>query len=84
MSLEELYTQNLLQRRDESPPSVDLSVGPLSGFTINDYAPANAVEQQYERASMRVWTEPQLPNEVISSAELTSPLLPDAAGKVAF
>ncbi|XP_053780462.1 multiple PDZ domain protein isoform X2 [Desmodus rotundus] len=81
MSLEELYTQNLLQRRDESPPSVDLSVGPLSGFTINDYAPANAVEQQYERASMRVWTEPQLPNEVISSAELTSPLLPDAAGK---
>ncbi|KAF6125823.1 multiple PDZ domain crumbs cell polarity complex component [Phyllostomus discolor] len=81
MSLEELYTQSLLQRQGESPPSGDLSMRPVSGFTINDYAPANAIEQQYECENLRVWTESHLPNEVISSAELISPLLPDSAGK---
>ncbi|XP_032490892.1 multiple PDZ domain protein isoform X4 [Phocoena sinus] len=81
MSLEELYAQNLLQRRDESPPSVDLSMGTASGFTINDYTPANAIEQQYGCDNTRVWTEPHRPNEVISSAELTSPVLTDSAGK---
>ncbi|KAM5331378.1 multiple PDZ domain protein isoform 2-T4 [Glossophaga mutica] len=81
MSLEELYTQSLLQRQDESPLSADLSVRPVSGFTINDYVPANAIEQQYECENLRVWTESHLPNEVISSAELTSPLLPDPTGK---
>ncbi|KAF5912793.1 hypothetical protein HPG69_007783 [Diceros bicornis minor] len=80
MSLEELYAQNLLQRQDESPPSVDLSMGPTSGFTINDYTPANAVERQYECENTRAWTDSHLPNEVISSGELTS-VLPDAAGK---
>ncbi|XP_070446263.1 multiple PDZ domain protein isoform X8 [Equus przewalskii] len=80
MSLEELYAQNLLQRQDESPPSVDLSMGPASGFTINDYTPANAVEQQYECENTGAWTDSHLPNEVISSAELTS-VLPDATGK---
>lgn len=84
MSLEELYTQSLLQRQDENPPSGDLSMRPVSGFTINDYAPANAIEQQYECENLRVWTESYLPNEVISSAELTSPLLPDSTGKVMF
>ncbi|XP_066224269.1 multiple PDZ domain protein isoform X2 [Saccopteryx leptura] len=79
MSLEELYTQNLLQRQDESPPSVDLSIGPASGFTINDYTPPT--EQQYGCENTRVWTESHLPNEVLSSAELTSPLLPESAGK---
>ncbi|XP_066897610.1 multiple PDZ domain protein isoform X20 [Kogia breviceps] len=80
MSLEELYAQNLLQRRDESPPSVDLSMGTASGFTINDYTPANAIEQQYGCDNTRVWTEPHRPNEVISSAELSS-VLTDSAGK---
>nr|XP_030733030.1 multiple PDZ domain protein isoform X3 [Globicephala melas] len=81
MSLEELYAQNLLQRRDESPPSVDLSMGTASGFTINDYTPANAIDQQYGCDNTRVWTEPHRPNEVISSAELSSPVLTDSAGK---
>ncbi|XP_059958110.1 multiple PDZ domain protein isoform X7 [Mesoplodon densirostris] len=81
MSLEELYAQNLLQRRDESPPSVDLSMGTASGFTINDYTPANAVEQQYGCDNTRVWTEPHRPNEVISSAELSSPVPTDSGGK---
>lgn len=83
VSLEELYTQNLLQRQNESPPSVDLNMGPASGFTINDYIPANAIEQQFECENTRAWTESHLPNEVISNAELTS-LLPDSTGKVTF
>ncbi|KAB1280556.1 Multiple PDZ domain protein, partial [Camelus dromedarius] len=81
MSLEELYAQNLLQRQDESPPSVDLNMGTASGFTVNDYTPANAVEQQYECENTRGWTESHLPNEVIASAELSSPVLTDSPGK---
>ncbi|XP_077918447.1 multiple PDZ domain protein isoform X9 [Halichoerus grypus] len=81
MSLEELYTQNLLQRQDESPSSVDLSMGPASGFTVNDYTPANAIEQPYKCENTRTWAESHLPNEMISSAELTSPMLPDSTGK---
>ncbi|XP_060265443.1 multiple PDZ domain protein isoform X5 [Ovis aries] len=81
MSLEELYAQNLLQRQDESAPSVDLSMGPASGFTMNDYTPANAIEQHYECDSLRAWTESHLPNEVASSAELNSPVLTDSTGK---
>ncbi|XP_053512269.1 multiple PDZ domain protein isoform X1 [Artibeus jamaicensis] len=81
MSLEELYTQSLLQRQDESPPLGDLSMRPASGFTINDYAPANAIEQQYGCENLRVWAESHLPNDVIASAALTSPLLPDPSGK---
>ncbi|XP_038514684.1 multiple PDZ domain protein isoform X13 [Canis lupus familiaris] len=81
MSLEELYTQNLLQRQDESPSSVDLSMAPASGFTVNDYTPANAIEQQYKCENTRTWAESHLPNEIISSAELTSPVLPDSTGK---
>nr|XP_014973183.2 multiple PDZ domain protein isoform X8 [Macaca mulatta] len=80
MSLEELYTQNLLQRQDENIPLVDISMGSASGFTINDYTPANAIEQQYECENTIVWTESHLPSEVISSAELPS-VLPDSAGK---
>lgn len=80
MSLEELYTQNLLQRQDENTPLVDISLGSASGFTINDYTPANAIEQQYECENTIVWTESHLPSEVISSAELPS-VLPDSAGK---
>ncbi|XP_031789918.1 multiple PDZ domain protein isoform X7 [Piliocolobus tephrosceles] len=80
MSLEDLYTQNLLQRQDENTPLVDISMGSASGFTINDYTPANAVEQQYECENTIVWTESHLPSEVISSAELPS-VLPNSAGK---
>uniref|UniRef100_A0A8C9A524 Multiple PDZ domain protein n=1 Tax=Prolemur simus TaxID=1328070 RepID=A0A8C9A524_PROSS len=75
MPLEELYTQNLLQRQDENLPPVDLSIGPVSGFTIDDYnTTADALEQQYECENTITWTESQLPSEVISSAELTSPV----------
>ncbi|XP_045419920.1 multiple PDZ domain protein isoform X1 [Lemur catta] len=82
MPLEELYTQNLLQRQDKNLPPVDLSIGPVSGFTINDYnTTADALEQQYECENTITWTESQLPSEVISSAELTSPVLPDLTGK---
>uniref|UniRef100_A0A8C9A3W0 Multiple PDZ domain protein n=1 Tax=Prolemur simus TaxID=1328070 RepID=A0A8C9A3W0_PROSS len=82
MPLEELYTQNLLQRQDENLPPVDLSIGPVSGFTIDDYnTTADALEQQYECENTITWTESQLPSEVISSAELTSPVLPDLTGK---
>ena len=84
MSLEELYAQNLLQRQDESLPSVDLSMAPASGFALNDYTPANAIEQHYECGSIRAWTESHLPNEVVSSAELNSPVLTDSTGKVTF
>nr|XP_039330987.1 multiple PDZ domain protein isoform X1 [Saimiri boliviensis boliviensis] len=80
MSLEELYTQNLLQRQDENTSSVDISMGTTSGFTINDYTPANAIEQQCECENTIVWNESHLPSEVISSTELPS-VLPDSAGK---
>uniref|UniRef100_H0WTI1 Multiple PDZ domain protein n=1 Tax=Otolemur garnettii TaxID=30611 RepID=H0WTI1_OTOGA len=81
MSLEEIYTQNLLQRQDENLPSVDLSMRPASGFTINDYTPADALEQQYGCENTITWTDAQLPSEGISSTELTSPLRPDSTGK---
>ncbi|XP_043746569.1 multiple PDZ domain protein isoform X4 [Cervus elaphus] len=81
MSLEELYAQNLLQRQDESSPSVDLNMGPASGFAMNDYTPADAIEQHYECDSIRAWTESRLPNEVVSCAELNSPVLTDSTGK---
>lgn len=84
MSLEELYTQNLLQRKDETPASVDLSMGPASGFTLNEYTPANAVEQHYKCENTIAWAESHLPSEVISCAELTSPLLLDSTEKVIF
>ncbi|XP_058157840.1 multiple PDZ domain protein isoform X4 [Dasypus novemcinctus] len=81
MSLEELYTQNLLQSQDENPPSVDLSMGPASGFNINDYTPANAIEEQCKCENTPAWIDSQIPNEILSSMELTSPVLPDSAGK---
>lgn len=80
MSLEELYSQNVLQRQDESPVSVDLSMVPASGFSMNDYIPAHSIEQ-YKCEHTDVWNEPHLPNEVISNTELTSPMLPESIGK---
>ncbi|XP_077004296.1 multiple PDZ domain protein isoform X2 [Tamandua tetradactyla] len=81
MSLGELYAQNLLQSQDESLPPVDLSMGPASGFTKNDYTSADAIKQQYKCENTTAWIDSQLPNEVVSSAELTSPALPDSAGQ---
>nr|XP_040141747.1 multiple PDZ domain protein isoform X15 [Ictidomys tridecemlineatus] len=81
MSLEELYAQNLLQRQDENSSSVDLSLGPPSGFNTSDYTPANSTEQQYECENTIAWTESHLPSEVISRTELTSPVLSDSTGK---
>lgn len=80
MSLEELYAQSVLQRHSENPASVDMSVGSVSGFAINDYSPENLIEQ-YGHESTVPWTASQLPSEVLSSAELTS-VVPDSAGKV--
>ncbi|XP_071456749.1 multiple PDZ domain protein isoform X5 [Marmota flaviventris] len=81
MSLEELYAQNLLQRQDENSSSVDLSLGPPSGFNTSDYTPANSTEQQYECENTISWTESHLPSEVVSRTELTSPVLSDSTGK---
>ncbi|KAM5182852.1 multiple PDZ domain protein isoform 10-T11 [Callospermophilus lateralis] len=81
MSLEELYAQNLLQRQDENSSSVDLSLGPPSGFNTSDYTPANSTEQQYECENTMAWTESHLPSEVVSRTELTSPVLSDSTGK---
>ncbi|KAM4851003.1 multiple PDZ domain protein isoform X10 [Urocitellus parryii] len=81
MSLEELYAQNLLQRQDENSSSVDLSLGPPSGFNTSDYTPANSTEQQYECENTIAWTESHLPSEVVSRTELTSPVLSDSTGK---
>uniref|UniRef100_A0A8C9Q6Q4 Multiple PDZ domain protein n=1 Tax=Spermophilus dauricus TaxID=99837 RepID=A0A8C9Q6Q4_SPEDA len=81
MSLEELYTQNLLQRQDENSSSVDLSLGPPSGFNTSDYTPANSTEQQYECENTIAWTESHLPSEVVSRTELTSAVLSDSTGK---
>ncbi|XP_048205795.1 multiple PDZ domain protein isoform X3 [Perognathus longimembris pacificus] len=79
MSLEELYAQNLLQRQDENLPSIDPSH--VSGFTMNDYTPANAREQHYECESRIAWTESQLTSDVMPRTELASPELPDSTGK---
>ncbi|XP_054989703.1 multiple PDZ domain protein isoform X2 [Sorex araneus] len=80
MSLEELYTQNLLQRQDDNLSSVDLGLAPASGFPISDYTPVQSLDQ-YECESTRAWAESHLPNEAISSSEFASSLLPDLSGK---
>lgn len=58
-------------------------MGPASGFTVNDYTPANAVEQQCGCENSRAWTESHLPTEIASSTELPT-VLPNSAGKVTF
>uniref|UniRef100_A0A8C5Z7N6 Multiple PDZ domain crumbs cell polarity complex component n=1 Tax=Marmota marmota marmota TaxID=9994 RepID=A0A8C5Z7N6_MARMA len=45
MSLEELYAQNLLQRQDENSSSVDLSLGPPSGFNTKSHLPSEVVSR---------------------------------------
>ncbi|XP_049753128.1 multiple PDZ domain protein isoform X7 [Elephas maximus indicus] len=81
MSSEELYAQNPLQQQEEKVPSGDLNLEPASGLALKDYTPANAIEQQYKCENTGAWPESQLPNEGISSAELSSSLLPNSTGK---
>ncbi|XP_006864570.1 PREDICTED: multiple PDZ domain protein [Chrysochloris asiatica] len=81
MSLEELYAQSLLQRQNENMPAVDLSMGSAAGFTLNDFTPANAIEQQYRCENTVAWTESQLSNEVLSNAEHCSSVLSDSTRK---
>ncbi|XP_021108511.1 multiple PDZ domain protein isoform X3 [Heterocephalus glaber] len=80
MSLEELYAQSLLQRQDENPPSINLSLGSASGVAINNYTPGNTIEQ-YGHENTIAWTESQLPREVVSGSELPSTVVPDSAGQ---
>lgn len=79
LSLEELYTQNLLQRQHAGSPPTDMSPAATSGFTVSDYTPANAVEQKYECANTVAWTPSQLPSG-LSTTEL-APALPAVAPK---
>ncbi|XP_021055581.1 multiple PDZ domain protein isoform X5 [Mus pahari] len=79
LSLEELYTQNLLQRQHAGSPPTDMSPAPTSGFPISDYTTANAVEQKYECANPVAWTHSQLPSG-LSTSEL-APALPAVAQK---
>ncbi|XP_064146575.1 multiple PDZ domain protein isoform X5 [Loxodonta africana] len=81
MSSEELYAQNPFQQQEEKVPSGDLNLEPASGLALKDYTPANTVEQQYKCENTGAWPESQLPNEGISSAELSSSLLPNSTGK---
>ncbi|KAM5298428.1 LOW QUALITY PROTEIN: multiple PDZ domain protein [Ctenodactylus gundi] len=79
MSLEELYAQNLLQRDDETLPSVDSDMRPVAGIPVSGYTPANALGQcACEEAA---WSGSQLPGGVSSTSRLVSPVVPDSAGK---
>ncbi|XP_052570956.1 multiple PDZ domain protein isoform X11 [Peromyscus californicus insignis] len=71
MSLEELYTQSLLQGRQAASPPTDMSMAAPSGLAISDYTPANAVEQNYECANTGAWTHSQLPSG-LRTTELAS------------
>ncbi|CAH6790491.1 Mpdz [Phodopus roborovskii] len=79
LSLEELYTQNLLQRQQAASPLPDISMAAPSGSAIGDYTPESAVEQNYECANPVVWTHSQLPSGLCTT-EL-APALPTAAQK---
>ncbi|XP_029332734.1 multiple PDZ domain protein isoform X4 [Mus caroli] len=79
LSLEELYTQNLIQRQHAGSPPTDMSPAPTSGFPISDYTTTNAVEQKYECANPVAWTHSQLPSS-LSTTEL-APALPAVAQK---
>lgn len=80
LSLEELYTQNLLQRQHAGSPPTDLNPAAAPGFPISDYTTPNAAEQKYECANPGAWTPSQLPGG-LSTTEL-APVQPAAAQKV--
>ncbi|XP_052032634.1 multiple PDZ domain protein isoform X1 [Apodemus sylvaticus] len=79
LSLEELYTQNLLQRQHTGSPPTDMNPAAASGFPISDYTTANAAEQKYECANPGAWPPSQLPS-VLSTIEL-APAPPAGAQK---
>ncbi|XP_045145126.1 multiple PDZ domain protein isoform X3 [Echinops telfairi] len=81
MSVEALYAQSLLRPQDEHMPPGDLSLGPAAEFIVNDYLPANPVEQQYKCESTAAWAESQLADDVTSSAEPSSSVLPNSTGR---
>lgn len=82
LSLEELYTQNLLQRQHAASPPTDMNVAATSGFTLSDYTPANAVEQNYESANTVEWAPSQLPSGLCTTELAPAP--PTVAQKVPF
>ncbi|XP_075802781.1 multiple PDZ domain protein isoform X11 [Microtus pennsylvanicus] len=71
LSLEELYTQNLLQRQQAASPP--MSMAATSGFTLGDYTPANAVEQNYECANTVEWAPSQLPSGLCTTELAPAP-----------
>ncbi|XP_057640810.1 multiple PDZ domain protein isoform X11 [Chionomys nivalis] len=73
LSLEELYMQNLLQRRQAASPPTDMSMAASSGFTLGDYTPANAVEQNYECANTVEWAHSQLPSGLCTTELAPAP-----------
>ncbi|XP_040613172.1 multiple PDZ domain protein isoform X18 [Mesocricetus auratus] len=79
LSLEELYTQNLLQRQQAASPLPHMSVAATSGSAVCDYTPANAAEPKYECANTVAWTHSQVPSGLCTT-EL-APALPTAAQK---
>ncbi|XP_075416035.1 multiple PDZ domain protein isoform X6 [Tenrec ecaudatus] len=81
MSVEALYAQSLVHRPDGRMPSGDLSLGSAAGFAVNEYMPANAIEQQYKCEATVAWAGAQLSDEVLSSAELSSSALPNSTGR---
>lgn len=80
LSLEELYTQNLLQRQQAASPPTDMSMAATSGFILGDYTPANAVEQNYECANTVEWAHSQLPSGLCTTELAPAP--PTVAPKV--
>lgn len=79
MSLEELYTQNLLQGQQAASPPTDMSVVAASGVAISDYTRANAAEQEYGCADPGAWTNSRLPSGLCPAALASAP--PTAAQK---
>ncbi|XP_055485879.1 multiple PDZ domain protein isoform X4 [Psammomys obesus] len=79
LSLEELYTQNLLQRQHAGSPSSGMGRAATPDFAVSDYTSANAAEQNYECANAVAWTHSQLPNG-LRTTEL-APALPAVAQK---
>ncbi|KAL6036474.1 hypothetical protein STEG23_023334, partial [Scotinomys teguina] len=79
LSLEELYTQSLLQKQQTASPPTDMGVAATSGFAISDYTPANAVEQKYECANTVAWTHSQLPSGLCTTEHASA--LPAVAQK---
>nr|XP_021498338.1 multiple PDZ domain protein isoform X2 [Meriones unguiculatus] len=77
LSLEELYTQNLLQRPHAGSPSSGMGTAATPDFAVSDYTSADAAEQNYECANAVAWTRSQLPNG-LRTTEL-APALPAVA-----